>query len=112
MGNPGRWLDPAVIWGMSGKWEIPDQMPLSQSTIDIVKKTAPAVASNGEAIIDTFYRDLLTNPDNAEIMKKFPHSHHIPQAESKELDPLILQKRRTAGRAVHKESGRQQHAAI
>ncbi len=87
-------------------------MPLSQSTIDIVKKTAPAVASNGQAIVETFYRDMLTNPDNAEIVKKFPHSHHIPQAESKELDPLVLQKRRTAGRAVHKESGRQQHALL
>ena len=45
-------------------------MPLSQKTIDVVKSTAPAVAANGEAIIDTFYRDLLTNPNNHDIMVK------------------------------------------
>lgn len=87
-------------------------MPLSQKTIEIVKQTAPAVAENGEVIINTFYHDLLTNPDNKNIMHKFPHSHHLPQAGDAELDPVALKKRRTDGRAIHTESGRQQHALL
>ncbi len=87
-------------------------MRLSQNTIDVVKETAAVVAANGEAIVNKFYRDLLTDPDNCDIMHKFPHSHHIPQEGDIELDPLALKNRRTAGRAMHKSSGRQQHALL
>lgn len=88
-------------------------MPLSQKTIDIVKATAPAVAANGDAIINTFYHDLLTNPDNADIMVKFPHSHHISWPDDVELDPTQLATdRRLHGHPVHKETGQQQHALL
>lgn len=88
-------------------------MPLSQQTIDIVKSTAPAVAANGEAIISTFYHDLLTNPDNKDIMVKFPHSHHISWPDDTELDHADLAKNRQLhGHPVHKETGQQQHALL
>lgn len=62
-------------------------MLLLQNTIDFVKVTATFVASNGEAIVSTFFHDLLTDPNNVDIMLKFPNPHHISQETDAELAP-------------------------
>ena len=46
------------------------KMSLSQSTIDIVKATAPAVAKNAEAITTTMYEIMFTNHPEIKVMFK------------------------------------------
>ena len=52
-------------------------MSLSQSTIDIVKATAPAVAANGEKITTRMYEILFANhPETKELFKNADADQH------------------------------------
>ena len=61
---------------------------LSDTTIELVKKTVPALEANGTAVTDRMYEILFRNPD---IRDLFNQSHHGETgAQSKALTAAVI----------------------